>query len=193
MPINRNIITDRDAAVVNDPDKPNPLALAANPPAMAAQGNATADDYMTKLLKYLPPEVVGFYLFVSTLITQNEAVGSTLRSGWLLGLLLFSVIAACFYDWLVLKVERPLQIAMTGIGFVVYVFAIGGWFTTTTWYQVWYGSVALAVFAIAIAMVPVPALKTAPAVDAAAAAADPAGAEPAAAGAGAPPAVPPGG
>jgi len=62
------------------------------------------------------------------------------------------------YDLRVLNIVRGRQIAMSIIGTAVYVFAVGGWFATTTWYHQWYASIVLPVFALLIAILKLPAL-----------------------------------
>jgi len=99
-------------------------------------------------------------LFLSTLITQNEPAGSTARSGWLLTLLILMIVAGCAYAHFALNVVRRPQIAMTAIGTAVYIFAIGGWFSTTTWYHPWYGTALLPFFALAVGMLRLPPLPT---------------------------------
>ena len=57
-------------------------------------------------------------------------------------------------------VVRPAQIVMSVICLAVYVFALGTWFATTTWYEPWYGSIALVFFGPLVAAVrlnPLPA------------------------------------
>lgn len=72
------------------------------------------------------------------------------------------LIITALYDWRVLNVVRRSQIVVSVLGLAVYVFAVGGWFATTTWYHQWYASLALPVFGLAVAIVklkplPVPA------------------------------------
>jgi hypothetical protein len=81
---NRNIVTQADVANFTAPHESQmPLAFAVSPPAgvspsvaaaatavgAAAEGAGgvqipTEDDYLTKLLKYVPLEVLGAYLFM---------------------------------------------------------------------------------------------------------------------------------
>jgi hypothetical protein len=58
---------------------------------------------------------------------------STLQ--WWLGALLVAMLAlTAVYDWRVLMIVRGRQILMSVIGLATYVFALGGWFATMTWY-----------------------------------------------------------
>lgn len=122
----------------------------------------TADDYLTKLLKFVPLEVLGAYLFLQGVVEGNVTKSSDL-SWWLGALLVGIVVLSIPYDIRVLNVVRPLQIAMGAVGLAVYVFALGGWFGTTTWYHQWYGSIALPLFALLVAVIRLKPLPAAPA------------------------------
>lgn len=153
MKFDRNIITEADAAQLRSRaakrvmEKTGGLStLEVEPPAVSVP---SADDYLTKLLKYFPLEVLGVYLFLATLIRQN-VTGKSELDAWLLGLLVFTVIVTCLYDFVVLHVKRAIQIIMSGIGIAVYVLASGDWFATTSWYHPWYGTAALPIYALLI-------------------------------------------
>ena len=174
MAFNRNIITSRDvermrAARTADqmpvtletapPARRTPVAAGAvageqggesRAPADVAE-TATADDYLTKLQKYVPPEIVGAYVFVSVIITSNVAPGRAV-AWWLGSLLIAMVILTALYCRRVLQIKRVTQILVSCVGLVAYTFALGGWFATTTWYHLWYGSIVLPLFAFAVAI-----------------------------------------
>lgn len=162
MGFDRNIITKADAARLSSSaakrtmDKAKGLAVLE-----VGQGKApafSADEYIDLLLKYLPLEIVGMYLFIITQIKDHLRDTSSAFATWLLCLLVFTVIVACLYDYYVLRVERVTQIMMSGVGIVVYVFASGGWFDTTSWYQPWYGTLALPIYALMIKFMRLPPL-----------------------------------
>jgi hypothetical protein len=144
-------------AVAPSPSPPGEPSVVA-----AASGGVnvpTEDDYLTKLLKYVPPEVIGAYLFLAGTVTTNVTDRNTLR--WWLGVLLVAMlVVTAVYDWRVLNIIRSGQILMSVIGLATYVFAVGGWFATMGWYKSWYGTFALAFFGLLIAVVrlkPLPA------------------------------------
>jgi hypothetical protein len=119
----------------------------------------TGDDCVTKLLKYVPPEVVSAYIFLSGIIT-GHVIGNRALDWWLGGLLVVMLAATVAYDIRVLNIVRPAQIVMSVIGLLVYAFALGGWFATMSWYQAWYGSLALVAFALIVAVVRLKPLPT---------------------------------
>ena len=183
---NRNIITNADIErLFNATDRSQvPKTLSAAPPAgaipaVAASGPSadgpveatvaapagpsavvvpSGDDYSTKLVKYVPPELVGAYVFLSATIGTNAAAKD--RSWWLGGLLVAMLVLTAVYDWRVLNIVRASQIVMSVIGLAVYVFAVGGWFATTTWYQPWHGSIALVLFGLLVAVIRLKPLPT---------------------------------
>jgi hypothetical protein len=166
--LNRNIITAADVAAARAGNPPR--TLAANPPAGIVPGAQAAvavgpggvpisseDDYLTKVLKYLPLEVVGAYLFIAGVVDSNVTIRRD-HAYWLGGLLIGFGIITALYDWRVLKIVRITQMVMSVVALVVYVFAVGGWFATTSWYHPWYAAIALPIFALLVAIVPVPPL-----------------------------------
>ncbi len=165
---NRNIITALDIANLLAPQVGTPRTLDAAPPAGAIPEGApappaggvnvpTADDYLTKLLKYVPLEVLGAYLFVESLITTNVSEPNELQN-WLFWTLVVTILLAAVYARTVLNVVRLSQIVMGAVGIAVYVFATGGWFATMGWYDDWYSGIALVLFGFLIAVIKLPGL-----------------------------------
>ena len=162
---NRNIITRDDAARVAAVATPAalPAALAASPPSGSAPAlNAdparggvavpTEDDYLTKLVKYVPMEVLGAYLLIEGVINSNVTKPRD-HALWLGGVLLGTLLVAIPYDFRVLGVARGSQVGVSLLGLTIYVFSVGGWFATTTWYHQWYATIALPAFALLVAII----------------------------------------
>jgi hypothetical protein len=126
----------------------------------AAPGGVTVpseDDYLTKLIKYVPVEVLAAYLLMAGVIDSN-VTGQRDHAIWLGGLLVGVLLLSIPYVRQVLNVVRWSQIGMSLVGLTVYVFALGGWFATTTWYHQWYASIVVPVFALLIAILKLPPL-----------------------------------
>lgn len=124
------------------------------PQTATAPGGVTVpseDDYLTKLVKYVPLEVLGAYLLMQGVVTSNVSKKHDLAI-WLGVLLVGFLVITIIYDRMVLNVVRKAQIAISVIGLAVYVFSLGGWFATTTWYQQWYASIALPLFGLLVAI-----------------------------------------
>jgi hypothetical protein len=49
---------------------------------------------------------------------------------------------------------------MSLIGLAIYVFAAGGWFATTSWYEPWYAAIALPFFGLIVAIIKLDPLPT---------------------------------
>ena len=135
-------------------------AVAATSAAATAPGGVAVpseDDYLTKVVKYIPPEVLAAYLFMAGVIDSN-VTGRHVHAIWLGGLLIGILVLTIPYDLRVLKIVRWSQIAMSVLGIAVYVFAVGGWFATTTWYHQWYASIVVPVFGLVVAILKLPPL-----------------------------------
>lgn len=174
---NRNIITEVDIQNLLDPGTGTPRTLEESPPAgvipaalpaaapAAAPGGMnvpTRDDLLTKLLKYVPLEVLGAYLFVEGIVTSNLEEGSDARQQWLFWILIASAGLAALYMKSVLSVVRVRQILMGSLGIAVYIFATGGWFATMDWYADWFGGIALVLFTLLVVVINVPPLPVDP-------------------------------
>jgi hypothetical protein len=135
-------------------------AVTATSAAATAPGGVAVpseDDYLTKVVKYIPPEVLAAYLFMAGVIDSN-VTGRHDHAIWLGGLLIGILVLTIPYDLRVLKIVRWSQIAMSVLGIAVYVFAVGGWFASTTWYHQWYASIVVPVFGLVIAILKLPPL-----------------------------------
>jgi hypothetical protein len=167
--MNRNIITKADIAQMSAATAAGdvPKTLDTKPPASAPQAAAapggvvvpTEDDYITKLLKYIPIEILGAYLFMQTVVNSNVTTSHALAI-WLLCLLIGAGILTFAYDRWVLSIVRLTQLLMSVLAFAVYVFAMGGWFATTGWYHQWYASIAVPTFVVLVGIIPVKPLPT---------------------------------
>jgi hypothetical protein len=166
--MNRNIITKADIAQMSAAETAGdvPATLDTKPPASATQAGApagvvvpTEDDYITKLLKYIPIEILGAYLFMQTVVNSNVTTKNA-HAIWLLCLLIGAGILTFAYDRWVLSIVRVTQQLMSVLAFAVYVFAMGGWFATTGWYHQWYASIAVPTFVVLVGIIPVKPLPT---------------------------------
>lgn len=111
------------------------------------------DDYTTKLIKYIPVEIVAAFVTVDGIIRSATQVPT--EAYWFIFFLL--LILTPLYMWRVTtepnKSPAIAQIVISTISFFVWVFALGGPFNYLDWYQPVYGALILPIFTLAIPIV----------------------------------------
>lgn len=107
------------------------------------------DDYVSRLLKYIPTEVIVLYLTLSSLLRSVEQ--SSVAWGWLI--FFFGLAATPLYLWRLQHVRKALQLIISTIAFAVWVFAMGGPFANLAWYAPFYGGVLLCVYTFLIPII----------------------------------------
>lgn len=152
--VNWNIITPADAKVHTDAVA-QALTAGTDPPPAA---QPTADDYMSKLLKYVPPQIVGAYLLVQGALISVTAAGGDGRWRALMILLVAGALFTYVFTGQVLHVVRRRQRAVTTVAYLVWAFALGGVFATYGWWSPGWGTVALVTFGLLVQLVAIPPL-----------------------------------
>ncbi len=105
---------------------------------------AEADDYGTRLLKYIPAEVVAVYVFIQGILSQAGSPGPNPVLLWIVFGLIF--VLTPVYLIRVQKVTKVVQLTICTIAFAIWVFSLGGPFALYSWYQPLYGAVLLPLF-----------------------------------------------
>ncbi|MFZ0281169.1 MAG: hypothetical protein WAL29_05935 [Bacteroidales bacterium] len=108
------------------------------------------DNYVDRLFKYIPAELVAGYIFVTGIVKRLTDSGEIRIIHWLL-FFVFCVLTP-LYLWRVQKVLKLQQHIISFLSFVVWVFALGGPFALFSWYNPLYGEILLPVFTIVIAI-----------------------------------------
>lgn len=111
-------------------------------------GHSTPDGYTTRLLKYVPAEVVALFVTLDALVRSSSEV--SLAAYW--GIFLFCLVGTYLYLWRVAKVRKQAQLLISTIAFAVWVFALGGPFEQFSWYAPIYGGLLLPIFTFAVAV-----------------------------------------
>lgn len=107
------------------------------------------DSYMMRLLKLTPIEFIVAFVVTSAMISQaSPALSPDLEQ--ILAWTNFGglTVLTLLYLWRVSEVNSPAQLIVSTIGFVVWVFALGGPFTVLDWYSPLYGALVLAVYIV---------------------------------------------
>lgn len=115
----------------------------------------TPDQWYEQLVKYIPGEAISLYLAVEGIIKSAQMAGNELRF-WLAFDLVICMIFAWAYLRKVWNVRRKVQIAVSSVALVAYVFALGGVFATFSFYHAWQGSIVLVVTTAFLALYPPP-------------------------------------
>ena len=103
---------------------------------MARQIKVT-EEYLGKLLKLIPSEIVAAYMVIEGLVPEESAK-------WGLSVVsLVLLIITPFYMKFVQKVEKSTQIFVCSLSFVVWVYAIGGPFVFWNIHEAWIASIVL--------------------------------------------------
>jgi len=114
--------------------------------AMAPQ----ADDYKMRLLKYIPAEIVAGFLAIDGIIKSTTEVSVVVS--WIVFFVL--LVLTPFYAWRITtepnKPTAKADIIVSTIAFFVWVFALGGPFSSLGWYLPIYGAILLIVYTLTI-------------------------------------------
>jgi len=103
-----------------------------------------ADDYQSRLLKYIPAEVIAVYLRLDSVIrSAKDQIPSQL---WLWIIFAVLLVGTPLYLWRVSKVAKKGQLIISTIAFAVWVFALGGAFGSQGWYHPVYGALLLPLY-----------------------------------------------
>jgi hypothetical protein len=108
---------------------------------------ATKDQYVDRLLKYIPAEVVALYIFVLGLL-EGRAGSNVIH--WIV-FLVFCLLTF-WYLWSVTNVRKIQQLIICVVAFIIWVFTLGGPFALLNWYDPLYGQILLPVYTFVIAI-----------------------------------------
>jgi hypothetical protein len=132
----------------------------------AGTGTAAVDGYTDKLVKYIPADIVGAWVFASSAIKAASGVPVTTLL-WIAFAVLLAITPVWIWQWTKLpgKPKAATQMTISTVAFAVWVFALGGPFAAMSFYRPLYGSLLLVLYSLLAAMInppdPVPAARPA--------------------------------
>jgi hypothetical protein len=128
---------DKEVVGASDDDMESVTSLVVQPKSFDAE--SVGDDYLTRLIKYIPAEMVTLFLTASNTVPRNWNWQREVSAQWFITAVVFLLTPLYF-----IKVTRsagaPLlwqQVLFSTIAFPVWVFAIGGPFRLYQWYSEW--------------------------------------------------------
>ncbi len=110
---------------------------------------STPDGYATRLLKYIPSEVIALYLTLTSLLKSSGDTGLPLE--WIV--FAFGVLVTPLYLWRIQRVHKPLQLVISTGAFAAWAFALGGPFASLGWYTPTYGGMFLSIYTFLIPVI----------------------------------------
>lgn len=132
-------------------------ATSAEPPVngkeQAGEPQLVPDDYKMKVIKYIPTEIVAAYIALEGIIKASAQAPA--GAYWMVFVIL--LILTPFYVWRITNQaeQKPAwdQIIVSFFSFIIWVMAIGGPFTTLSWYQPIYPALLLPIFTLIVPLI----------------------------------------
>lgn len=108
----------------------------------------TEDDYLSKVVKYIPAEIVAVFVTINGILKPDPNVPAIFH--WLLFIVLLVLTPLYIWRFASVKGLPPpyAQVAISTISFIIWVFALGGPFDFLGWYKSIYGSILLILFTL---------------------------------------------
>lgn len=109
------------------------------------------DNWVGRVIKEIPADVIAVYLAVAGIIKSINNASVQNNFHWVVFFLL--LVMTPLYQWRVKKITKWLQIGLSTVAFLVWVFSIGGPFTQFTWYTPVLGTLILPVYTLLLAII----------------------------------------
>jgi hypothetical protein len=116
-----------------------------------------ADSYTSRLLKYIPSEIVMAYISIEGILSScyNPNVWADrqilLKLLWIVSATL--TVLTPLWLWRVMRVRRPSQLFISTLSVPVWLFALGGPFALLPWYRPALGAIALPLYTLILPII----------------------------------------
>lgn len=116
-----------------------------------------SDDYMSRVLKNIPSEIVMAYIAIDGVLrtSYDSRVGSEREI--LLKLLSITLMALTvltpLWLWRVMRVRRFSQLLISMVSVPIWLFALGGPFALLDWYQPAFGAIVLPLYTLFVPII----------------------------------------
>lgn len=146
-------LTERDRVLIHE----GPRLGRADTPIPRRETGPKPDNYFDRLLKYVPAEMISAYIVLSNPVRDSFGGAQKNIVYWIL--LAVGASLTAIFAWRVLQVKRVQQLAMTALGFVIFVASKGDAFASFDWWKGYYALAGAVIFLILIAVLRLPQLK----------------------------------
>ena len=109
------------------------------------------DDYLDRLLKYIPAEMVALWITAYGIASAASVDIPFEIITWLIFIAI--LVMTPLYLWRLQNVNSKLQLGLSTVSFAVWVFALGGPFALYGWYNIVYGALLLPFVTVAIPII----------------------------------------
>lgn len=114
------------------------------------RGLSEGDDYLSRLIKFIPAEIIAAYLTLeNTILGAKEVIPNHEYIFWVVFVIL--IIFVPIYVAKFSKVDNRWHLFISTCCFVVWSFSIGGPFSMYEWYNEIYGAILLPLFTLGTA------------------------------------------
>ena len=142
-----------ESTLVETPSLQTTTAVETSAPSSTATvTTADTDDYISRLIKYIPTEIVTLYLLVDGIL---KSFTSSPLVNWIIFFLLLALTP--FYIWRMTRETSKTtawdQIIVSFVSFTLWVYVIGGPFASLSWYAPQYGSIFMAIFTVFVPLI----------------------------------------
>ncbi len=122
-----------------------------------ARGVKVTDDYMSRVLKHIPTEIVMAYVSIEGVLRTTYNPGVPHERDLLLKLLWGVAVALTvitpLWLWRVMRVKRLEQLVISTLSVPVWLFALGGPFAFQPWYKPALGAVVLPLYTLIVPII----------------------------------------
>jgi hypothetical protein len=117
----------------------------------------SADDYLSRVLKHIPSEIVMAYVAINGILrtSYNPNILSERQTLQTLLWITLGVLTVLTPLWLlrVMGVRRPAQLFISTLSIPVWLFALGGPFALLDWYEPAFGAIVLPLYTLIIPII----------------------------------------
>jgi FtsH-binding integral membrane protein len=150
--MNRNIVTQSDVnrLLAKNVQLEGVDAKPEAPAVQPADANPTSDNYVERLMKYIPAEVIAAYMTLAGIVKSSPQPNDPLLH-WVIFLVV--LVGGFFYLRKPAGVTKPTQLIISVLAIVVWVFYLGGPFKAMGWYSDIWAALILPIYTFFVPLI----------------------------------------